>query len=156
MHLEVRGMAKAASRFVQLWGVYVSGFDSDKHCIYCLRGKKETRLHKAMEDCDIELASDSPYFYLFAMGRVPKHETNVHLAVRHQPGSVASIGSVYGATFTIRDAYAPRIDRLPDGWNGLGKDFTSCRNFQFGVQQFGYRPSPTRPADDAPASVPGA
>ena len=28
---------------------------------------------------------------------------------------------------------------LPEGWNGLGKDFTSCRNLRFGVQVFGYR-----------------
>jgi hypothetical protein len=75
------------------------------------------------------------------MGRVPKHETNVHLAVQHRPGAVASIGSVYGVTFTIRDASAIRVDRLPRGWMGLEKEFTDCRNFQFGVQEFGYRPS---------------
>jgi len=102
-----------------------------------------------MQDGDYTLKTDSPYFYLFAMGRVPKHETNVHLAVRPQTGSVASIGSVYGVTFTIRDAFALRVDRLPDGWMGLGRDYTRCRNFQFGVQQFGYRPmgSPPHPGD---------
>jgi hypothetical protein len=138
VRLEIRGMDKAAGRFVHLWGVYVSGFKADRHCMYCLKGKKEAGLHKAIEDCDIELATDSPYFYLFAMGRVPRHETNVHLAVRPQQGAVASLGSVYGATFTIRDAFALRVDRLPDGWLGLGTDFTRCRNFQFGVQEFGY------------------
>jgi hypothetical protein len=140
MRLEVRGMNTAAGRFVQLWGIYVSGFKSDRHCMYCLRGKKEKRLNKDMADSNLELSTDSPYFYLFAMGRVPKHDTNVHLAVRHQPGSIASIGSMYGATFTIHDAHALRVDRLPDGWLGLGADFTRCRNFQFGVQQFGYKP----------------
>jgi len=93
-----------------------------------------------MSDVDLDLLTDSPYFYLFAMGRVPKHDTNVHLAVRHQPGAIASIGSMYGATFTIHDAHALRVDRLPDGWLGLEPTFTRCRNFQFGVQQFGYHP----------------
>jgi hypothetical protein len=149
MLLEVRGMATASQTFVQLWGVYVSGFKPEKHCIYCLKGKKEVQLHREMHDGDYVLKTDSPYFYLFAMGRVPKHETNVHLAVRSQAGSVASIGSVYGVTFTIRDAFALRVDRLPDGWMGLGSDYTRCRNFQFGVQQFGYRPadSPQHPGD---------
>lgn len=141
MHLEVRGMEKATGRFVQLWGMYVTGFNSDKHCIYCLKGKKEARLHRAMEDDSFDLESDTRRFYLFAMGRVPKRETNVHFAVQHQPGAVASIGSVYGATFTIRDAAAIRVDRLPDNWLGLPPKYTRCRNFQFGVQEFGYRPS---------------
>lgn len=149
MLLEVRGMAQASQTFVQLWGVHVSGFKSEKHCIYCLKGRKDTQLHREMLDGDYLLKTDAPYFYLFAMGRVPKHETNVHLAVRHQPGSIASIGSVYGVTFTIRDAFALRVDRLPDGWMGLSPEYTRCRNFQFGVQQFGYRPTngPEHPGD---------
>jgi hypothetical protein len=94
-----------------------------------------------MGDDSFDLEPNSDYFYLFAMGRVPKDQTNVHLAVRHRPGSVASIGSAYGATFTIRDALALRVDRLPENWRGLPPAFTTCRNFQFGVQEFGYRPS---------------
>ena len=149
MLLDVSGIATASQTFVQLWGVYVSGFKPERHCIYCLKGKKELQLHREMLDGDYVLKTDSPYFYLFAMGRVPKHETNVHLAVRPQAGSVASIGSVYGVTFTIRDAFVLRVDRLPGGWMGLGTDYTRCRNFQFGVQQFGYRPSdsPQNPGD---------
>ena len=52
---------------------------------------------------------------------------------------------MYGVTFTIRDARALRIDRLPRGWMGLGKKFTDCRNFQFGVQMFGYNPQNSFP-----------
>jgi hypothetical protein len=140
MRLEVRGMATANQTFVQLWGMYVRTFDPTKHCIYCLKGRKEAAVHRRMIDGDYELATDFPYFYLFAMGRGARSISNVHLPVRPHPGAVASIGSVYGVTFTICDAYALRVDRLPDGWEGLGKDYTSCRNFQFGVQEFGYRP----------------
>ena len=149
MLLEIRGMATASQRFVQLWGVEVSGFKPDRHCIYCLKGRKETQLHRDILDGDYVLKTDAPYFYLFAMGRVPKHETNVHLAVRPQQGAVATVGSVYGVTFTIRDAFALRVDRLPDGWMGLPPEYTRCRNFQFGVQQFGYRPAngPEHPGD---------
>ena len=149
MRLEVRGMATASQTFVQLWVMHVSGFRPAKHCIYCLKGKHDRQIHREMQDGDYTLKTDSPYFYLFAMGRVPKHDTNVHLAVRPQEGCVASIGSVYGVTFTIRDAFALRVDRLPKGWMGLDDEYATCRNFQFGVQMFGYHPKngPARPGD---------
>jgi hypothetical protein len=140
MLLEVRGMESASQTFVQLWGVHVKDFDSEKHCQYCLKGRKEPQLHRTMLSGDYQLSSDAPYFYLFAMGRGFRRDTNVHLAVKPYPGAVASIGSMYGVTFTIRDARALRIDRLPKGWMGLDEDYTTCRNFQFGVQMFGYNP----------------
>jgi hypothetical protein len=139
MILEVRGMEQATQKFVQLWGKHVSGFRPEKHCIYCLKGRTETQIDKAMTSGDYEIHTGAPYFYLFAMGRAPRRDSNVHLAVQPYPGAVASIGSLYGVTFTIRDARALRIDRLPKGWMGLDDLYTSCRNFQFGVQMFGYR-----------------
>jgi hypothetical protein len=145
MLLEVRGMEQASQKFVQLWGVHVSGFRQDKHCIYCLKGRKEGQLHRAMASGDYKLDTGAPYFYLFGMRRAPRRDSNVHLAVEPYPGAVASIGSLYGVTFTIRDARALRIDRLPKGWMGLDESFTSCRNFQFGVQVFGYRPEDAVP-----------
>ena len=154
MRLEVRGMATASQTFVQLWGIYVRDFDPSKHCMYCLKGRKEAALHRQMTDGDYELATDFPYFYLFAMGRGDRSISNVHLPVRPHPGAVATIGSLYGVTFTLRNANALRVDRLPDGWEGLEKEYTSCRNFQFGVQEFGYRPAADsgRPSD--PSSFP--
>lgn len=139
MKLEVRGMEKAAGRFVQLWGKYVVDFKSSTHCQECLIGQPERRLNKAMTDGEILLDQPMHYFYLFGMGRAPRRETNVHLAVRPLAGSVASVGSVYGITFTIYDAQAIRVDRLPDGWGGLAPEYTQCRNFQFGVQMYGMK-----------------
>ena len=126
--------------------MYVSGFKPERHCLECLKGRLEPQVNRTMQDRDdYVLQTDFPYFYLCAVGRVPRSDTNVHLAVRPQQGAVASIGSVYGVAFTIRDAFALRVDRLPDGWMGLPKEHTNCRNFQFGVQQFGYR-GPHAPA----------
>jgi len=138
MLLEVRGMEKASQKFVQLWGMHVNGFRPEKHCIYCLKGRKEQQINRDMVSEDYPLKTDAPYFYLFAMGRTPRRDTNVHLAVEPYPGAVASVGSLYGVTFTIRDARALRIDRLPKAWRGLDDSYTACRNFQFGVQMFGY------------------
>jgi hypothetical protein len=138
MLLEVRGMEQASQKFVQLWGIHVTGFQQEKHCQYCLKGRKEPQIHRDMASDDYILKNEAEYFYLFAMGREPRRHSNVHLVVKPYPGVVASIGSLYGATFTIRDARALRIDRLPKRWLGLDDLFTTCRNFQFGVQEFGY------------------
>ena len=62
MILEIRGMATASQKFVQLWGVEVSGFRPEKHCIYCLKGRKEPQLHRDMVDGDYVLKTDAPYF----------------------------------------------------------------------------------------------
>jgi hypothetical protein len=148
MLLEVRGMESAPETFVQLWGKYVTGFRQEKHCIYCLRGPSEKQIHREMPSGDYKLRDDAPYFYLFAMGRGYRRETNVHLVVVPSPGAVASVGSMYGVTFTIRDARALRVDRLPEGWMGLPKLHATCRNFQFGVQEFGYKvPDTVAPGD---------
>jgi hypothetical protein len=98
--------------------------------------RKSARL---LADGEIMLDQPMHYFYLFGMGRAPRRESNVHLALRPLAGSVASVGSVYGAIFTIYDAQAIRVDRLPDGWNGLDTLYTQCRNFQFGVQMYGMK-----------------
>jgi hypothetical protein len=139
MRLEVRGMEGAAGKFVQLWGKYVVDFKSSTHCQDCLIGQPEKSISKNMTDGEIMLDQPMHYFYLFGMGRAPRRESNVHLAVRPLAGSTASVGSVYGAVFTIYDAQAIRVDRLPDGWNNLDPQTTQCRNFQFGVQMYGMK-----------------
>ncbi len=154
MILEVHGLDKNPGQFVQMWGKYVTDFDPSKHCLECLKGPREDLIHKGMVDRDdYQLRNDFRYFYLFAWGRGNRAETNVHLAVRPHPGAVASIGSMYGVTFTIRDAIALRIDRLPKGWMELGDEFTTCRNFQFGVQMFGYNSPAGTPSLNAVPST---
>jgi hypothetical protein len=55
---------------------------------------------------------------------------------KHRCGSVAAIGSVYGVTFTIKDARAIPIEPLPDGFQNLPQRHSRCKNFQFGYQMF--------------------
>ncbi|WP_142988141.1 hypothetical protein [Granulicella rosea] len=139
MRLEIKGLTAAAGRFTSIWGWYVSGFKSDHHCQACFRGSLASGISKDMLDCDsLALRTDVPYFYLCALGRPRSAESNVHLVVRPQQGAMASVGSLYGATFTIHDAIAIRIRNLPKGWHRLGDEFTQCPNFQFAVQTYGY------------------
>ena len=46
------------------------------------------------------------------------------------------MGSVYGVTFTIKDAQAIPIRPLRDGFENLDEAHTRCKNFQFGYQEF--------------------
>ena len=134
-------METASQQFLWLWGKHVTGFKQAEHCLACLRGPaSEDAIKPQMVSGDYPLrATGAPYFYLCGVGRTEPGRTNVHLVVEPCPGAVASVGSVYGVTFIIRDARALRIDRLPKGWMGLGDLYTTCRNFQFGVQMFGYK-----------------
>lgn len=96
-----------------------------------------------MIDGDYEL--QDRLFYLCGVGQLDSKRlgpafnqklTNVHLAVRPREGSVASIGSVYGVTFTIKDAQAIPIQPLAEGFGGLVPKYYRCKNFQFGYQTF--------------------
>ena len=101
-----------------------------------------------MRDGDYEL--EDRLFYLCGVGKtlserrypeLAKRHTNVHLAVKPRAGSVASVGSVYGVTFTITGAQAIPIEPL-DGsqFPGMNEKHYRCKNFQFGYQMFQVQP----------------
>lgn len=146
MQLIVSGLDTARPNFKHLWGRYILGFKPRKHCIECFKSKVASDIKPTMKDGTYDLRDDlGDFFYLCGVGqpdlkRNPEHLkkrfTNVHLAVRPLKGSVASIGSVYGVTFTITDAQAISIQTLPDNFQGLGKDHARCKNFQFGYQHY--------------------
>jgi hypothetical protein len=145
MQLTVTGLDDAPIRFKHLWARYVLGFKPWEHCLKCFVGKDPTTVRPTMEDGVYELSDDHELFYLCGVGQdeskslrpdLFKKTTNVHLAVRPRVGSVASVGSVYGVTFTIQDAQAIPIESIPDGFANLSHAHSRCKNFQFGYQMF--------------------
>lgn len=84
----------------------------------------------------------SAYWLLGKTGYRERHNTNVHLAVRPSPGSVAAVGSAYGVRFSIQNAQAIPIqhpmlpESPPHGLADLPQDHIRCKNFQFGCQVF--------------------
>ena len=144
MLLTVKGLDSAPIRFRHLWGRYVHGFRPWTHCIACFACTKAKGVLPTMRDGDYEL--EDKLFYLCGVGqKVSEHlypqlarrVTNVHLAVSPRPGSVASIGSVYGVTFTIKGAQAIPIESLSaDEFPSLSEAHYRCKNFQFGYQMF--------------------
>lgn len=145
MELSVSGV-NANHKFKHLWGRYITGFKPRRHCIQCFKTKCATSINPAMKDGIYPLRNDlSDLFYLCGVGQPDtlregatwnQRHTNVHLAVRPRLGSVASINSVYGVTFTIKDAQVIPIRALPKGFQSLPDRHTQCKNFQFGYQVF--------------------
>jgi hypothetical protein len=147
MKLIVSGLDKAPAdlRFKHLWAYYVIGFKPWKHCDSCLNHTKAMEVGPDMKDGEYQL-KDQPFLYLCGVGQLDtksrkaaglnRGKTNVHLAVRPRLGSVASIGSVYGVTFTIHDAQAIPIEPLAVDFQGLDEKHYRCKNFQFGYQTF--------------------
>jgi hypothetical protein len=146
VQLIVSGLDDASPKFMHLWGRYVLGFKPQNHCIKCFKSKVASQVTPQMKDGSYDLKDDvSDFFYLCAVGQPDSKRagrdydrkfTNVHLTVRPRTGSVASVGSVYGVTFTIKGAQAIPIQPLPDGFENLDEAHSRCKNFQFGYQEY--------------------
>jgi hypothetical protein len=145
MRLIVSGLDLAPVRFDHLWARYILGFKPWTHCAKCFESKEATAVRPTMNDGEYDLSDDHQFLYLCGVGKsdtkragpdFARKVTNVHLAVRPRRGSVASIGSVYGVTFTIKDAQAIPINPLPENFQGLQPAHYRCKNFQFGYQTF--------------------
>lgn len=142
MRLRVEGLDQAQTRFRHLWGSYVIGFKPALHCRKSFLMHDEASVRPNMKDGEYELDDTHAFFYLCGVGIRERHNTNVHLAVIPRIGSVAAVGSVYGVTFTIRDAQAIQIkhpsllEPPPGGLADLPQEHIRCKNFQFGCQVF--------------------
>jgi hypothetical protein len=145
MKLKVSGLdaTVAPNKFEHLFGRYIYGIRPWTHCDRGLMASHETAISPTMKDNDnIQLKDE--LFYLCGVGNKSKSlpaerqrkYSNVHLAVRPQIGSVASVDSLYGVTFTIEDAVAIPIQALPDDFEGLPPAHARCKNFQFAYQMF--------------------
>jgi hypothetical protein len=137
MKLVVSGLTDGTkTQFKHLWGRYILGFKPWTHCLPCFVTRQAKGILPTMVDGEYPLDDSFELFYLCGVGWNDRGNTNVHLAVRPRPGSVASTGSVYGVQFTITDAQSILIHYLPNGWRGLDDQHSQCKNFQFGYQMF--------------------
>lgn len=140
MVIRVIGTEQQTAAFTFLWAKYVSGLNEAVHCARCLVGpySKVVKLGIGTGEHILDTPFNAwDYFYLCGVTR--HWNTNLHLAARPSPGRVATVTSYNGVTFGIPDFEAIPIQPLPAGFRGYDAKFTTCRNWQFGVQQ--YNPS---------------
>jgi hypothetical protein len=149
--IDAPGGASGIAGFKYWWGKYVNGFAEATHCGACLKGSYSRRIRKDMPTGRVvqldELASGT-YDYIYLCGvrdkayagneKVAKgYEDNFHLVLKPSPRSHVVKATYNGLVVTVAGAAEVPITPLPDGWHGLALKYTSCRNFQFGVQGYG-------------------
>lgn len=81
-----------------------------------------------------------PYVYVCGVSKGPiteRRERNLHMPLAYAPGGVAELDK-NGYCFRAENAVLVEVPQLPDDFGGLPREHARCRNFQFGVSQFGY------------------
>jgi hypothetical protein len=130
--------AQRIKGFRFLWLKYVSGFDPSKHCARCLRGPFSARISPQM---DLRYAISLDEYecdYLYLCGVSPRWETNLHIVFQPSAGDIIRVTTYNGLEIEIHGATQVPIPPLEQGFMGLPKEFTTCRNFQFGVAYYGF------------------
>lgn len=140
MKMRIKVTADAAERtseFKYLWAKFVTGANLDVHCAKCLLGPYSKVIRVGMELGESILdAPVKPFDFFYLCGVTARWETNLHLAARRAPGKTAKVTAFNGTVFEIPDFELIPIHALPVGFMGKLKAFTTCRNWQFAVQEY--------------------
>ena len=150
------GTGPRVTGYPYLWIKAVTGFDHRAHCARCLKGPflKATgdwvpppnHWHeytvpasaKALYICGV---SKKGYVFNLHAPCLPENDVPFAGRLRHHAGFAMPL--MDEQRLVVEGAVLMEIPALPDGWHHLPKSFTRCRNFQFGVQYFGW-PEPGR------------
>jgi hypothetical protein len=140
----LKGNGLRLREFQYWWIKAVTGFDPAFHCTRCLIGRylnhggsrTMPRMNVA-ETYELEPGVRAIYFCGVSM---PGYKYNFHAPLVSEPGHTVELPMYGNQRFLATDARALLpITPLPAGFEGLPYVHWRCRNFQFGVQQFGYR-----------------
>ena len=130
--------------FSLLWAFYVTGFNPAKHCQVCFRGLRAPNFHSRNAASGVDIVLDrldvSPIVYICGVAKGPDAERryrNLHLPVRFEAGASASVTTYNGYRIDVTNGIQLPIPPVEDGWRGLPTTHTRCKNFQFGLAQFG-------------------
>jgi hypothetical protein len=126
------------SGFTQFWLRYVHGFSPHFHCQRSLRGFNDGRFRRDMRIGEtFELLEPDRYDYIYLCGVTAKRYPGLHLALA--PDSSAAVRAVTynGIEVTVVGARRLDIPPLPDGYAGMSRAYTTCVNWQFGVEYYG-------------------
>ncbi len=124
--------------FTQSWLRYVHGFSSHLHCQKSLRGFNDPRFRRDMQvGASFELLQPVRYEYIYLCGVTAHRYPGLHLALKPEPCAVAQVQTYNGIDITVSGALQLHIPQLPDGYAGMPHAYTSCVNWQFGVEYYG-------------------
>lgn len=135
------------------WGWYVTGFNPEQHCQKCFFGYRSQKVKNGMRINDpivLDEHPDADFFYLCGGDEGWDYNKNFHLALRYNPDFDTRAKMSTGTPVLVTNSQYIEIPPLEIGFNGKDRKFTTCRNYQFGVQayQLGLDGRPLRPNSD--------
>jgi len=133
MELTILGDEPRLTGFRHWWLKDVVGYDLNFHCIQCLLGRRDRQITPTMH-LNVSIPMRGSLVYLCGVAQRWRWDDNFHAVAEACPGSSFELQTFNGLTVRFTDARRILIEPLPDGWSGLPKSFTTCRNFQFAVQ----------------------
>lgn len=124
-----------------LWMKKVVGFDDRHHCAKCLKGAYENNFGLKVPvnvDRMLEGYGEGDLVYVCAVSRPYNWHRNRHLAVRVREGASASLELFTGDVIHLTNAEQIRFSGqvAAERYADKGREFVTCRNFQFGAQLF--------------------
>jgi hypothetical protein len=136
---ELAGPASHLGGWAHFWGKWVFGFNPKHHCAACLLGHWVSGLKPTMPVglAQLEGPAGWPYLYICGVAAPRSWANNFHMALAPEPGGVVEMETWNGYRITAGDVRRIEIQPVPRGFGGLPDSFTTCRNWQFGIQQFG-------------------
>lgn len=152
--LEAFGQGDRAVGWDYLWLKYVWGFRPEFHCANCLTGwfSKFVRPDMPLRQPRVLDECRRPFDYAYLCG-IPVNgvwSNNLHFPLQNVPGEAAEITASTGLLFRARNARLIRIPPLPKGYGGFPWQWTTCRNWRFGVARYGLPPGARPQASPAP------
>ena len=132
-HSEVQG-------FWIVWLRHVMAFNPQHHCMKCLLGHNDKRFRKYMPLGSYVIETAAPWVYLCGVSTEFRWLNNLHVPIRPtgKDKDRFSVQAYTGMGVHVIGGETAEIPALPDGWSGHNKKYTTCRNFQFAVEYFGY------------------
>ena len=124
--------APKADGYRYFWAKGVEGFDAGKCCQASLRGPR-IRGVSLVATGEIAIAVPSPFLYV--CGSLGEYATNVHVAMRPEPGESFTETTSTGLVIEVTGARRVEIPTLDDV-TGISDQQRRCRNFRFGYGTF--------------------
>lgn len=128
--------------FSYFWAQWVTGFNPHTHCLYCLLGFRGRAVHPQIEIGPwIRMIEPPEWKYLYICGVTKSYNWNHNFHLVAAPGDFEA-DAARGVTFNgiqvdIQGGRRVEIADLPRNYAGMPDNFTTCRNWRLGVQEFG-------------------
>jgi hypothetical protein len=124
--------------FKYVWLRYVKGFDPGVHCQKSLKGHNDLRfINKMTIGKSFELEDPAKYRHIYLCADAVIPDCGLHFALLPEEGTSAQVTTYNGIEITAVNARQLVIPSLPDGFEGREHAYTSCCNWQFGVEYYG-------------------